>query len=54
MKKRILCFLLSAAMLASVTACSGGGDASLKALRLLAAAPMRRLPSLLILLSRSS
>lgn len=28
MKKRILCFLLSAAMLASVTACSGGGDAS--------------------------
>lgn len=28
MKKRILCFLLSAAMLTSVTACSGGGDAS--------------------------
>ena len=28
MKKRILCFLLSAAMLASVTACSGGGDTS--------------------------
>lgn len=28
MKKRILCFLLSAAMLASVTACSSGGDTS--------------------------
>ena len=54
MKKRILCFLLSAAMLASVTACSGGGDTSSEGSAPAGSGSNAELPSPLILLSRSN